>query len=61
MPTYLVPQIVGGLMLGAGFVVGGYCPGTSVAATATGRSTGCVYLVGIFAGMFVFAEALPAA
>ena len=29
VPTHLVPQIVGGLVLGVGFVVGGYCPGTS--------------------------------
>ena len=29
-PTYLWPQIVGGLLLGVGFVVGGYCPGTSL-------------------------------
>ena len=37
VPTHLVPQIVGGLVLGVGFVVGGYCPGTSVASLATGR------------------------
>jgi len=36
-PTNLWPQIVGGLVLGFGFVVGGYCPGTSVVAAATGR------------------------
>ena len=35
--TYLLPQIVGGLILGVGFVVGGYCPGTSCVAGATGR------------------------
>jgi uncharacterized protein len=59
VPTYLAPQIVGGLILGVGFVVGGYCPGTSVAATATGRIDGLVYLAGIFAGMFAFAELYP--
>jgi uncharacterized protein len=59
VPTYLLPQIVGGLILGAGFVVGGYCPGTSVAATATGRVDGLVYVSGIFAGMFAFAELYP--
>ena len=25
VPTYIVPQLVGGLLLGVGFVVGGYC------------------------------------
>ena len=37
VPTHLGPQIVGGLVLGVGFVVGGYCPGTSVAALASSR------------------------
>ncbi len=60
VPTYLAPQIVGGLVLGVGFVVGGYCPGTSAAAVATGRIDGMVYAVGIFAGTFVYAEAYPA-
>ena len=59
VPTYLAPQIVGGLVLGVGFVVGGYCPGTSIAATATGRIDAVVYVVGIFAGMVAFAEAYP--
>ena len=40
VPTYWGAQVVGGLLLGVGFVVGGYCPGTSVAAVATGRIDG---------------------
>ena len=58
-PTFLWPQVVGGLILGVGFVVGGYCPGTSVAATATGRLDGLVYLLGILAGLVAFAELYP--
>jgi uncharacterized protein len=54
--TYIVPEITGGLLLGIGFVVGGYCPGTSVAAVATGKIDAMVYGGGIFFGMFVFAE-----
>ncbi len=54
-PTFLVPQVVGGLVLGAGFVAGGYCPGTSVAAAATGKLDGVVFLAGIVAGTFAFA------
>jgi hypothetical protein len=57
VPTYWVPQVIGGLVLGVGFVVGGYCPGTSTAAIATGKLDGMVYALGIFAGTFVFAEA----
>jgi len=60
VPTHLVPQIVGGLVLGVGFVVGGYCPGTSVASLATGRVDGLVYAFGIGAGTLVYAEVYPA-
>jgi hypothetical protein len=60
VPTHLGPQLVGGLVLGVGFVVGGYCPGTSAAAVATGRIDGMLYALGIFAGTFVYAEAYPA-
>ncbi len=59
VPTHLVPQIVGGLVLGVGFVVGGYCPGTSVASLATGRIDGFVYAFGIGAGTLVYAEVYP--
>lgn len=59
VPTNLLPQIVGGLILGAGFVIGGYCPGTALAATATGRVDGLIYGVGIYAGTLLFAEAYP--
>lgn len=58
-PTFLLPQIVGGLILGVGFVVGGYCPGTSCVAASTGRIDGMVYLLGVLFGIFVFAEMFP--
>jgi len=60
VPTFLRPQILGGLVLGVGFVIGGYCPGTSVASLATGRIDGLVYAFGIFAGTFAYAEVYPA-
>ena len=59
VPTWLWPQIVGGLLLGVGFVVGGYCPGTSTAAIATGKLDGLVYALGIFGGTLAFAFAFP--
>jgi len=58
-PTYVLPGIVGGLVLGFGFVVGGYCPGTSVAAMATGKVDALVYGAGMLFGTFVFAEIYP--
>ncbi len=59
-PTFLVPQIVGGLLLGVGFVIGGYCPGTSVVSAATGRLDAVVFLVGMFAGLIGFGTVYPA-
>jgi hypothetical protein len=59
VPTHLGPQLLGGLVLGIGFVIGGYCPGTSVAALATGRFDALVYALGIFAGTILYAEAYP--
>jgi hypothetical protein len=56
-PTYLVPQIVGGLLLGIGFVIGGYCPGTSMVAMATGRLDALLFGGGILFGIFAFGEA----
>lgn len=57
--TFLVPQIVGGLILGVGFVIGGYCPGTSCVAASTGKYDGMIYLLGIIAGIILFGEAFP--
>jgi uncharacterized membrane protein YedE/YeeE len=58
-PTYIVPQITGGLILGIGFVIGGYCPGTSCVAVSTGKLDAIAYLVGVILGVFVFGELYP--
>lgn len=57
--TYLVPQIAGGFILGLGFVIGGYCPGTGVVAFAGGAIDGMMYVVGVALGIFIFDEAFP--
>jgi hypothetical protein len=59
VPTYWTAQVVGGLLLGVGFVAGGYCPGTSVAAVATGRIDGLAYVLGVVAGTATFAGLYP--
>ncbi len=58
-PTFLLPEIIGGFILGIGFVVGGYCPGTACVGAATGRIDALVLFVGIFAGVFGFNEFYP--
>ena len=57
--TYIVPQVLGGLILGIGFVIGGYCPGTSMVAFSTGKIDGLVYVLGVAFGIFVFGEMFP--
>jgi len=58
-PTYLWPQLVGGLVFGAGFIIGGYCPGTSCVACATGSVDGVLNVVGLLAGILLFGEVYP--
>lgn len=58
-PTHLWPVVVGGLLLGMGFVTSGYCPGTSAVASASGNVDGIVTLVGIVVGSLVFGWAYP--
>jgi hypothetical protein len=55
-PTFLWSEILGGLIMGVGFVVGGFCPGTSLVATATLKIDGVLFLLGAFVGVFAFGE-----
>ena len=58
-PTFLGSAIVGGVIMGAGFIIGGFCPGTSVCAAAIGKIDAMVFIGGIFLGIFFFAEGFP--
>jgi hypothetical protein len=59
--TIAVPQAlmmasaVGGALVGAGFAVGGYCPGTSVVGMVSGRIDALVFVVGVLLGTALFA------
>jgi uncharacterized protein len=57
--TFLAPQLVGGLVFGAGFAVGGLCPGTSCVAAATGRIDGLAVMLGMLLGVSGAGAALP--
>lgn len=59
-PTYLGPAIVGGLLVGIGFIVGGYCPGTSVVAASTGKVDGAFFLLGLLFGVLGFSATFGA-
>jgi uncharacterized protein len=58
--TYLLPQVAGGLIFGAGFVLAGLCPGTSCVAAASGRGDGAAVVIGLFAGVLVTGLSFPA-
>jgi uncharacterized protein len=58
-PTNLAAQAIGGLVFGAGFIIGGYCPGTSIAAIATGRKDGMAFALGMLAGVWSYAQFTP--
>jgi rhodanese-related sulfurtransferase len=55
-PTYLFPGIIGGLIMGVGFIVGGFCPGTSIVALATFKIDGIFFALGVAVGVFFFGE-----
>lgn len=59
-PTYLAPGIVGGLIMGVGFIIGGFCPGTSLVAASTLKIDGIVFALGVAFGIFVFGETVGA-
>jgi len=55
-PTYLWPGILGGLIMGVGFILGGFCPGTSVVAASTLKLDGALFLLGALVGVWLFGE-----
>jgi uncharacterized membrane protein YedE/YeeE len=57
--TFLVPQLVGGIVFGIGFALAGLCPGTSCVAAATGRGDGVAVVIGMFAGVLATGVVLP--
>src|SRR5512133_2673325 len=54
-PTYLTSAITGGVIMGAGFIMGGYCPGTSFCGASIGKIDAMVFIGGLFIGVYGFA------
>ncbi|MEW5941997.1 MAG: rhodanese-like domain-containing protein, partial [Chloroflexota bacterium] len=54
--TYLGSGILGGLIMGVGFIVGGFCPTTSLASASTGKIDGMMFMFGGFFGALLFGE-----
>jgi len=58
-PTFLTSAIGGGVIMGLGFIMGGFCPGTSLTAAAIGKIDAMVFVAGLFIGVFIFTEGYP--
>lgn len=58
-PTFLPSAIAGGVIMGAGFILGGFCPGTSVCGAAIGKIDALVFVGGLILGIVIFAEGYP--
>jgi hypothetical protein len=56
---YVYAAIVGGVIMGAGFVMGGFCPGTGISALSIGKIDALFYLLGGAFGAFLFGEFYP--
>ena len=54
-PAVLGAAALGGVLVGAGFAIGGYCPGTSVVGAVSGRLDAWVFLLGLLVGTVTFA------
>jgi hypothetical protein len=56
---FIESAIIGGIIMGVGFIVGGFCPGTSVCAAAIGKIDAWSFLGGSLIGIFLFGETYP--
>lgn len=58
-PTYLLSGVLGGLIFGVGFLVGGYCPGTALVALATLKLDALFFVLGTLGGIALFGYTVP--
>jgi uncharacterized protein len=51
--TYILPQLVGGIIFGVGFATAGLCPGTSCVSAVTGGGDGVATVLGMLGGVLL--------
>jgi len=54
LDTYLGAQLIGGLLFGFGFIVGGWCPGTSIVGIVSGKIDALLFIGGLVIGSTLF-------
>lgn len=55
-PTFMQSAVIGGIVMGIGFLAGGFCPGTSLTGVAIGKIDAIVFTLGLLIGIFIFSE-----
>lgn len=58
-PYYVWSAIIGGIIMGFGFALGGFCPGTSFCGVAIGKIDAILFVAGLLIGVFIFSELYP--
>lgn len=58
-PMFVWPALIGGGIMGVGFILGGFCPGTSICAAAVGRIDALAFVGGSLLGILAFTEFYP--
>ncbi|WP_282013777.1 YeeE/YedE thiosulfate transporter family protein [Marinifilum flexuosum] len=58
-PTYVTSAIVGGVVMGVGFIMGGFCPGTAFCAISIGKLDALAFIGGLTLGIVFFTEGYP--
>lgn len=58
-PTFVYSAIFGGVIMGFGFITGGFCPGTSLCAVAIGKLDGWAFTIALFVGIFIYTLVFP--
>lgn len=56
---YVYSTITGGVIMGIGMIMSGFCPGTAFSAASIGKIDAMIFVAGIFLGIYIFAEGYP--
>jgi rhodanese-related sulfurtransferase len=54
--NFLWSALAGGVIMGFGFILGGFCPGTSLTGAVIGKIDAWFFIIGLFIGIFIFGQ-----